>query len=579
MRRISGMMCTGVLAIVALASSSAAEEGPIWAFRGDGSGAFRDATPVTEWAPDKNVIWKTPLPGWTNASPIIVGNKVFTCVEKDTLVCINKADGTILWSRPNDFKGIFTPEEWAVVQKRRADLAAITKSRDDAQKRLNDVTRLIQFSTQAARDKNEEALRKNFDRQIETWLKQAADADLKAELNTQEARDRHAAARKADYEAQADAAKREGKALPPYAPLDYGPIPTENQVAQFKKQAADFRARADKQKTAGYKPTDYGPIPSAEEVALMKQEQANLKAGIAQYNQDMKPFADIAEPSVNGVTGYTTPTPVTDGTHVYVLFATGVAACYDLEGNRKWAVNVGPSPDTYGQAASPVLVGDKLILHVERVKALDKATGKPVWQSDVVGPKYGTPVRTTLAGQDVVLTANGAIVRVGDGKVLATGLGNLDGGSPIVDNGVAYYLNIKTAATQLPLSDSDTAPRRVWTGAIASARYYASSVVAKGVVYAIMESSVATAVDIANGKKLWEKKLPLGQGIPYPSITAAGDYVFISNENGQTLVIKAGPEYQEVAHNTLEPFRSSPVFEGKRMYLRTLKHLHCIGKE
>ena len=31
------------------------------------------------------------------------------------------------------------------------------------------------------------------------------------------------------------------------------------------------------------------------------------------------------------------------------------------------------------------------------------------------------------------------------------------------------------------------------------------------------------------------------------------------------------------ARNKLEPFRSSLVFEGKRLYVRTAKNLYCIG--
>jgi outer membrane protein assembly factor BamB len=64
----------------------------------------------------------------------------------------------------------------------------------------------------------------------------------------------------------------------------------------------------------------------------------------------------------------------------------------------------------------------------------------------------------------------------------------------------------------------------------------------------------------------------------YPSITLAGKYLFVSSDNGHTLVLEPGREYKEIAHNVLEPFRSTPVFEGKRMYVRTLQHLWCIGE-
>ena len=42
--------------------------------------------------------------------------------------------------------------------------------------------------------------------------------------------------------------------------------------------------------------------------------------------------------------------------------------------------------------------------------------------------------------------------------------------------------------------------------------------------------------------------------------------------------IQPGRQFEEVARNSLEEFRSSPVFAGKRMYIRTTKHVYCIGK-
>src|SRR6185503_6481870 len=37
-----------------------------------------------------------------------------------------------------------------------------------------------------------------------------------------------------------------------------------------------------------------------------------------------------------GEPGYASPTPVSDGQQVYVIFDTGVVAAYDLDGNQKW---------------------------------------------------------------------------------------------------------------------------------------------------------------------------------------------------------------------------------------------------
>jgi hypothetical protein len=58
----------------------------------------------------------------------------------------------------------------------------------------------------------------------------------------------------------------------------------------------------------------------------------------------------------------------------------------------------------------------------------------------------------------------------------------------------------------------------------------------------------------------------------------AGNYVFLANENGNTAVIKAGRQFEQVAFNSLEKYRACPVFSGTRMYIRSMKHLWCIGR-
>ena len=67
-------------------------------FRGDGTGSFPDADPPVKWSATSNVVWKAPMPGRCNGSPIVVGDRVFTCSESGTLLCVSAADGKVLWS-------------------------------------------------------------------------------------------------------------------------------------------------------------------------------------------------------------------------------------------------------------------------------------------------------------------------------------------------------------------------------------------------------------------------------------------------------------------------------------------------
>src|SRR4051812_34549688 len=65
-------------------------------WRGDGSGRFPGATPVTEWSPTKNVRWST-LVGRSYSSPIVTGEFVFVTSEPDLLLCILRKGGTVQW--------------------------------------------------------------------------------------------------------------------------------------------------------------------------------------------------------------------------------------------------------------------------------------------------------------------------------------------------------------------------------------------------------------------------------------------------------------------------------------------------
>jgi len=97
-------------------------------------------------------------------------------------------------------------------------------------------------------------------------------------------------------------------------------------------------------------------------------------------------------------------------------------------------------------------------------------------------------------------------------------------------------------------------------------------------IYALNATANFTVVDAKTGQRVYEEKLEFGGGQCYPSVTLAGQYLFVSSDNGHTLILQPGREYKEIAHNTLEPFRSSLVFEGKRMYVRSTKNLWCIGE-
>lgn len=285
------------------------------------------------------------------------------------------------------------------------------------------------------------------------------------------------------------------------------------------------------------------------------------------------------QPNIHSSAGYSAPTPVTDGKQVFVAFGNGLVACYDLDGNRKWLKLIEHSNLTFAHSSSPILAGDKLLIHFTDLVALDPKTGNEAWR--LKSPAgWGTPLATRIGDVDVVLTPKGALVRVKDGKLLADQLGSCGASSPLLHDGTVYYVHGNVNAVRLPESVAEPVkPRIMWKGKTKGGGYgFSSPVIHDGLLYAASDQGILTVLDTANGNVVYEQRLNLGGSI-YPSISLAGKNLYVSSDNGATVVVQPGREFKELARNNLgEPFRSSLVFEGKRVYVRTAKHLYCIGE-
>ncbi len=106
------------------------------------------------------------------------------------------------------------------------------------------------------------------------------------------------------------------------------------------------------------------------------------------------------EGRLQNVNGPASPTPVTDGSNVYVFFQEFGMISYDAHGKERWRLPLGPFNIFYGFGASPILVDDKVILPVDQdnptsyLIAVDKNTGRVRWTVDrpAVISGYSTPI-------------------------------------------------------------------------------------------------------------------------------------------------------------------------------------------
>ena len=468
MHSLSRTIFLAVLVATVAAPICAADDYVGW--RTDGTGIYPDATPVTTWSDEANIIWQTPMPGSSNSLPVIVGDRLFVCSDPATLVCMDKNTGEIAWEAPN------TP----------ADIAS-----------AEDVADLAEKTAEYNR--------------------------LRGEI---------------------------GKA--------------GSQMRKLRKQLQDDPDNAE-----------------------LKQQVQELREQMNTLNEQMAPLKNTwyVTPPTHGYSGYSSPTPISDGEHVWVVFGSGIAACYDLDGNRVWARFIEKPPHDWGTSNTPVLADGKLILHINVMRALDPLTGEEVWAQPEARWNWGTSWVHDYDGVPVIFTSSGNAVRAEDGAIIASGLGRLQWGSgPMVVDGVLYYIDSQpkgatSRALRLPETlDEPFEPELLWEVTPKQDRYYASPIIADGLIYAITQVGVLTCLDAETGETVYEQSLQFGKGAIFASLVLAGDYLIATHENGTSIVFEAGREYVEVATNQLSDMvRSTPVFDGDLMYVRGYENMYCIG--
>ncbi|MFN7934968.1 MAG: PQQ-binding-like beta-propeller repeat protein [Bryobacteraceae bacterium] len=81
------------------------------------------------------------------------------------------------------------------------------------------------------------------------------------------------------------------------------------------------------------------------------------------------------------------PTPVSDGTNLYVFFSDFGLLSYTLEGKERWRMPLGPFSNLHGMGASPVLAKGRLLLACDQdtkafLMAVEKDSGKVLWKAD-----------------------------------------------------------------------------------------------------------------------------------------------------------------------------------------------------
>ena len=303
----------------------------------------------------------------------------------------------------------------------------------------------------------------------------------------------------------------------------------------------------------------------------------------------------------HGRNPYCASTPAADGQRVVVWHGSAGVHCYDYDGNELWSRDLGTFRHIWGYASSPVFYGDSIVLNCgpggrSFVTALDRKTGKTVWQTDEPGGAedrtpsgawagaWDTPLIAKVNGEDQLLVAQSHHVNAYDpksGKILWTcaGTGDLAYCDVMTGEGIGLAASGYGGAAigfKLGGSGDVTDANRLWR--IERNPQRIGTGIVRGPNVFMVNEPALSCIEMATGRELWKHR-ETGQTF-WGSAVCAGDRIYVTSQQGTTYVYAADPTaFRLIAANALEEeSNSTPALADGCVYLRTFKHLHCVGK-
>lgn len=325
-------------------------------------------------------------------------------------------------------------------------------------------------------------------------------------------------------------------------------------------------------------------------------------SGRVHWNQEV--FRQVPRRK-EGRNTYATPTPATDGERVYVCFGDGSIAALDFAGTLVWTNRDYPFYGQHGLGTALLLEDGVLVMARDGssdgedkglgwqtpwdksyVLALDAKTGKQLWKTGrgLSRISHGTPVIWQDGGRKVVVSEAGDVVQgfdlmtgerlwsnevVGEGKVPSTVIGD---GLVFTAGGWGGKESIK--AFKLGGAGDLKEANLVWEQKKGMPKV-PSMIYLKPHLFAITDGGIASCLDAATGELIWQERI--GGNFSASPVAAAGRIYFVG-DNGETTVIAAGPEFKILARNALgEKVQASPAVSHGHIFIRTERHLFCIG--
>lgn len=294
-------------------------------------------------------------------------------------------------------------------------------------------------------------------------------------------------------------------------------------------------------------------------------------------------------------------TPIIDEDLAYVYSSYGNLGAVNINtGKLVWSYALADSlkikVPQYGHSTTPIVVGDKLIIHAGSFAkncgffAFDKKTGKILWQTGESTVSYSSPIHVTIDGTEQVIFAATSVIEVNgkrkgknevvsyspDGKKLWTGP-SLPGviAMPVFvspnklfvsgSNDIGCYL------LQINKQNNEFKADSLWFSSEMQ-NHFNSSVYYNNHLYGFSNATLH-CVDIKTGQRLWRKR-GFGKG----SLIVADNKLVILSDKGELMLAETNPkEYVELSKAKVIKGLTwtSPTIADGKIYLRSREEMAC----
>lgn len=306
---------------------------------------------------------------------------------------------------------------------------------------------------------------------------------------------------------------------------------------------------------------------------------------------------------------YANSTPATDGRIVVAWFGSQGVHAYDVNGRSLWKVDLGridvgaydiPGYE-WGPASSPIIWKDLVILQCDTqadsfIIALNANTGETVWKTDRDElPSWGSPtVVTTPKGEELVTNASNFIrgydPRTGKELWRLGRSSKITAPTPIFADDVLVVVSgrgperpifvMKAGARgDLTLPEGKTSSDAVIWSRTGRGSYMPTPLIYDGILYVLANNGTFDAYNLKTGEELYRQRLPvIGSGYSASPVAADGK-IYLSNEDGEIIVVAAGQKFSHIATNTMgELLMATPALSDGVMYVRSAESLFAVGK-